>query len=48
MIATQVEIVYQSSVRAVAFAGDSQVVGGYDNGDIRRWEIEDGQQRGQP
>ncbi|KIK21207.1 hypothetical protein PISMIDRAFT_104501, partial [Pisolithus microcarpus 441] len=31
---------------AVAFAGDSQVVGGYDNGDIRRWEIEDGQQKG--
>ncbi|KIK21230.1 hypothetical protein PISMIDRAFT_104472, partial [Pisolithus microcarpus 441] len=25
---------------------ESQVVGGYDNGDIRRWKIEDGQQQG--
>ncbi|KIK15334.1 hypothetical protein PISMIDRAFT_115337, partial [Pisolithus microcarpus 441] len=34
-------------VCAVAFASESQVIGGYGNGDIRRWSIEDGQQLGQ-
>ncbi|KIO00114.1 hypothetical protein M404DRAFT_105341, partial [Pisolithus tinctorius Marx 270] len=33
-------------VWAVSFAGESQVIGGNTNGDIRRWQIEDGQQRG--
>ncbi|KIO04801.1 hypothetical protein M404DRAFT_142102, partial [Pisolithus tinctorius Marx 270] len=33
-------------VYAVAFAGESQVVGGCWNGKIRRWKIEDGQQQG--
>ncbi|KIK15491.1 hypothetical protein PISMIDRAFT_71898, partial [Pisolithus microcarpus 441] len=33
-------------VRAVAFVDESQVVAGYENGDIRRWKIEDGQQLG--
>ncbi|KIK22827.1 hypothetical protein PISMIDRAFT_101868, partial [Pisolithus microcarpus 441] len=37
----------QSVVRSVAFADESQVVAGYDNSDIRRWSIEDGQQLGQ-
>ncbi|KIK14238.1 hypothetical protein PISMIDRAFT_642909 [Pisolithus microcarpus 441] len=42
----RIEIVSQSNVRAVAFADESQVVGGYDNGDICQWKIEDGQQQG--
>ncbi|KAI6047019.1 hypothetical protein EDC04DRAFT_954766 [Pisolithus marmoratus] len=46
MVATQIEIVSEEGVRAVTFADESQVVGGYDNGDIRQWKIEDGQQRG--
>ncbi|KIK12424.1 hypothetical protein PISMIDRAFT_40192, partial [Pisolithus microcarpus 441] len=33
-------------VGAVAFVDESQVVAGYGNGDIRRWNIEDGQQLG--
>ncbi|KIK11393.1 hypothetical protein PISMIDRAFT_72101, partial [Pisolithus microcarpus 441] len=33
-------------VRSVAFVDDVQVVAGYDNGDIRRWNIEDGRQQG--
>ncbi|KIK18428.1 hypothetical protein PISMIDRAFT_44188, partial [Pisolithus microcarpus 441] len=33
-------------VWAVAFVDESQVVGGYEHGDIRRWKIEDGQQQG--
>ncbi|KIK14059.1 hypothetical protein PISMIDRAFT_117689, partial [Pisolithus microcarpus 441] len=32
---------------AVAFASESQVIGGYGNGDIRRWSIDDEQQLGQ-
>ncbi|KIK17922.1 hypothetical protein PISMIDRAFT_209773 [Pisolithus microcarpus 441] len=47
MVAKQIEIVSQSAVHAVAFVDESQVVAGYDNGDIRRWKIEDGQQLGQ-
>ncbi|KIK12434.1 hypothetical protein PISMIDRAFT_18749 [Pisolithus microcarpus 441] len=35
------------TVLAVAFAEESQVVGGYFDGDIRRWRIEDGQEQGQ-
>ncbi|KIK21809.1 hypothetical protein PISMIDRAFT_79380, partial [Pisolithus microcarpus 441] len=35
------------AVLAVAFVDESQVVGGYFGGDIRRWRIEDGQQQGQ-
>ncbi|KIO01971.1 hypothetical protein M404DRAFT_148890, partial [Pisolithus tinctorius Marx 270] len=31
---------------AATFADESQVVGGYDNGEIRRWKIKDGQQQG--
>ncbi|KAI6009516.1 hypothetical protein F5J12DRAFT_40996 [Pisolithus orientalis] len=42
----QIDIVSQSDVWAVNFAGESQVIGGNTNGDIRRWQIEDGQQRG--
>ncbi|KAI5996844.1 hypothetical protein F5J12DRAFT_346351 [Pisolithus orientalis] len=40
------EIGSQSEVWGVAFAGESQVVGGYRNGELRRWNIEDGQQQG--
>ncbi|KIO02190.1 hypothetical protein M404DRAFT_148492, partial [Pisolithus tinctorius Marx 270] len=36
----------QSTVYAVAFAGEIRVVGGYENGELRRWKIEDGQQQG--
>ncbi|KIK15504.1 hypothetical protein PISMIDRAFT_115042, partial [Pisolithus microcarpus 441] len=36
----------QSVVNAVAFVDESQVVGGHDNADVRRWKIEDGQQLG--
>ncbi|KIK12121.1 hypothetical protein PISMIDRAFT_689780 [Pisolithus microcarpus 441] len=46
MVPKQTEIVSQSAVHAVAFVDESQVVAGYDNGDIRRWKIEDGQQLG--
>ncbi|KIO04864.1 hypothetical protein M404DRAFT_949641 [Pisolithus tinctorius Marx 270] len=46
MGAKRIEIVSQSDVWAVAFAGESQVIGGYAGGDIRRWRIEDGQQQG--
>ncbi|KIO01930.1 hypothetical protein M404DRAFT_52652, partial [Pisolithus tinctorius Marx 270] len=31
---------------AITFVDESQVVGGYANGDIRRWKIEDSQQQG--
>ncbi|KIK11754.1 hypothetical protein PISMIDRAFT_46025, partial [Pisolithus microcarpus 441] len=34
-------------VKAVAFVDESQVVGGHDNGDVRRWNIKGGQQLGQ-
>ncbi|KIO02168.1 hypothetical protein M404DRAFT_1002587 [Pisolithus tinctorius Marx 270] len=44
MDAKRIEIGSQSDLWAVAFAGESQVVGGYAGGDIRRWKIEDGQQ----
>lgn len=37
---------YQSDIRTVAFADERQVIGGYENGYIRRWRIEDGQQEG--
>ncbi|KIO06448.1 hypothetical protein M404DRAFT_138824, partial [Pisolithus tinctorius Marx 270] len=33
-------------VNAVTFADESQVVGGYANSEIRRWNIEDGRQQG--
>ncbi|KIN93448.1 hypothetical protein M404DRAFT_36092 [Pisolithus tinctorius Marx 270] len=46
MDAKRIEIVSQSDVHAVAFAEESQVVGGHANGDIRRWKISDGQQQG--
>ncbi|KAI6015349.1 hypothetical protein F5J12DRAFT_890694 [Pisolithus orientalis] len=42
----QSEIVSQSDIWAATFADESQVVGGYDNGEIRRWKIKDGQQQG--
>ncbi|KAI5986441.1 hypothetical protein F5J12DRAFT_577710 [Pisolithus orientalis] len=43
-----IEIECQGDSHAVTFADESQVVGGCDNGDIRRWKIEDGhaQQQG--
>ncbi|KIK18951.1 hypothetical protein PISMIDRAFT_108583, partial [Pisolithus microcarpus 441] len=31
---------------AIAFADESEVVGGYENGEIRRWKVEGGQQQG--
>ncbi|KAI6010023.1 hypothetical protein EDC04DRAFT_818826 [Pisolithus marmoratus] len=46
MVAKQIEIVSQSDVFAVTFADESQVVGGYANRYIRRWNVEDGQQQG--
>ncbi|KIK19087.1 hypothetical protein PISMIDRAFT_159927 [Pisolithus microcarpus 441] len=47
MMATrQFEIVSRGNITAVAFMDESQVVGGYFDGDIRRWRIEDGQQLG--
>ncbi|KAI6144246.1 hypothetical protein BKA82DRAFT_4515649 [Pisolithus tinctorius] len=46
MDAKRIEIASQSDVWAVTFADESQVVGGYANGEIRRWKIEDGQQQG--
>ncbi|KAI6144919.1 hypothetical protein BKA82DRAFT_4168114 [Pisolithus tinctorius] len=42
----RIEIVSQSDVHAVTFADDSQVVGGYANGEIRRWKILGRQQQG--
>ncbi|KAI6156844.1 hypothetical protein BKA82DRAFT_4345875 [Pisolithus tinctorius] len=42
----RIEIGSQSTVYAVAFAGEIRVVGGYENGELRRWKIEDGQQQG--
>ncbi|KAI5984704.1 hypothetical protein EDC04DRAFT_3149940 [Pisolithus marmoratus] len=44
--AKPIEIVSGSNVQAVAFANESQVVGGDHNGDIRQWKIEDGYQLG--
>ncbi|KAI6014940.1 hypothetical protein EDC04DRAFT_645744 [Pisolithus marmoratus] len=46
MVAKRIEIVSQSNVEAVTFLGENQIAGGYVNGDIRRWMIEDGQQLG--
>ncbi|KAI5986440.1 hypothetical protein F5J12DRAFT_898764 [Pisolithus orientalis] len=46
MVARRIENVSRSDVSAVVFAGESQVVVGYENHDIRRWKIEDGQQQG--
>ncbi|KAI6011786.1 hypothetical protein EDC04DRAFT_3145675 [Pisolithus marmoratus] len=46
MGAERIEIVSHSKVHAVTFAGESQVVGGYGNGDICVWKVEDGQQQG--
>ncbi|KIO10639.1 hypothetical protein M404DRAFT_870046 [Pisolithus tinctorius Marx 270] len=42
----RIQIVSQRDTWAVTFADEGQVVGGYRNGDIRRWKIEDGQQQG--
>ncbi|KAI6040390.1 hypothetical protein EDC04DRAFT_2996523 [Pisolithus marmoratus] len=42
----RIEIVSQSNVQAVTFIDEGQVIGGYGNGDVRRWKIEDGQQQG--
>lgn len=36
----------QGNITAVAFTDESQVVVGFVNGDICRWKIEDGRQRG--
>ncbi|KAI6144914.1 hypothetical protein BKA82DRAFT_4168036 [Pisolithus tinctorius] len=46
MDAKRIEIVSQSDAWAITFVDESQVVGGYANGDIRRWKIEDSQQQG--
>ncbi|KIK15516.1 hypothetical protein PISMIDRAFT_72572, partial [Pisolithus microcarpus 441] len=42
----QIVCASQSTVLAVAFVDESQLVAGYDNSDIHRWKIEDGQQLG--
>ncbi|KAI5989190.1 hypothetical protein F5J12DRAFT_915856 [Pisolithus orientalis] len=47
MDARRIEIVSpESDAHAVTFADENQVIGGYANGEIRRWKIEDGQQQG--
>ncbi|KIK24588.1 hypothetical protein PISMIDRAFT_403765 [Pisolithus microcarpus 441] len=46
MAVQRIEIASQSDVSAVTFADESQVVGGYSDGAICRWKIEDGQQQG--
>lgn len=46
MVAKRIDVVSHGDVYAVAFMDESQVIGGYRNGYIRRWKIEDGQQQG--
>ncbi|KIO00321.1 hypothetical protein M404DRAFT_769206 [Pisolithus tinctorius Marx 270] len=46
MGAKRIELVTHSNVVAVTFVGESQVVGGHEEGEIRRWNITDGQQQG--
>ncbi|KAI5981867.1 hypothetical protein EDC04DRAFT_2916171 [Pisolithus marmoratus] len=45
MVVEPVEIAFRGDVFAVAFTDESQVVGGYHNGDIHQWKIEDRQQQ---
>ncbi|KIK12117.1 hypothetical protein PISMIDRAFT_464311 [Pisolithus microcarpus 441] len=46
-VAKRTLIETDDTVLAVAFADESQVIGGYFDGDIRRRRIEDGQEQGQ-
>lgn len=49
MTAKQIEVVtpgYMESAYSVAFVDESQFVGGCSGGTVRRWKIEDRQERG--
>lgn len=46
MVTKQIEIASQSTIYSVAFADENQVLAGHQDGYIRQWRIEDGQEQG--